>query len=197
MVLSKRKKHAQRALTPLTRESTRETGEIVREFDVRSAAMVLGAAIGVIFLLFFLAAFLPWLLANGMTAAVEGMMRQVGFNDFEADTLGDWILVLFIGAVFTAFIVAVAVGILALYNILSQRTGMGLRVIAELPPGEETQVLEASSTKAAAKVTAPKATKATATKTATKKAAAKKSTVASKSDDSTAVTDGSDDDTEA
>ena len=30
MVLSKRKKHAQRALTPLTRESTRETGEIVR-----------------------------------------------------------------------------------------------------------------------------------------------------------------------
>lgn len=191
MALSKRKKNAQRALTPLTRESTRETGEIVREFDVRSAAMVLGAAIGVVFLLFFLAAFLPWLLANGMTAAVEGMMRQVGFDDFRADTLGDWILVLFIGAVFTAFIVVVAVAILALYNVLSQRTGMGLRVIAELPPGEETQVIQASSEKAPAKVTASKATP--------KKAAAKKAAATHKRDDSTSAADDASgaDDTEA
>lgn len=136
---------AQRALSPLTRESTRESGEIVREFDVRSAAAVLGAFIGAIFLVFFLAAFVPWLLANGMTAAVEGMMHQVGFNDFRANTLGDWILVLFIGAVFTAFIVAVAVAILALYNVLSQRTGMGLRMISELPPADEPAVLEVRS----------------------------------------------------
>jgi hypothetical protein len=127
----------QRALSPLTRESTRDTGEVVREFDVRSAAAVLGAFIGAIFLIFFLAAFVPWLLANGMTAAVEGMMHQVGFGDFRANTLGDWILVLFIGAVFTAFIVAVSVAILALYNVLSQRTGMGLRMISQIPPAED------------------------------------------------------------
>jgi hypothetical protein len=136
---------AQRALTPLTRESTRESGEIVREFDVRSAAAVLGAFVGAIFLVFFLAAFVPWLLANGMTAAVEGMMHQVGFGDFGANELGDWILVLFVGAVFTAFIVAVAVAILALYNVLSQRTGLGLRTVSELPPVEEPAVLEVPS----------------------------------------------------
>lgn len=151
MAVSKRNKRAQRALSPLTRESTRETGEVVREFDVRSAAMVLGAAVGAIFLIFFLFAFLPWLLANGMTAAVEGMMHQVGFDDFRAETLGDWILVLFIGAVFTAFITGVAVAILALYNILSQRTGMGLRVMTELPPAEEPAAIEAPRKRAAAK----------------------------------------------
>ena len=60
-------------------------------------------------------------------------MHQVGFGDFQANTLGDWILVLFIGAVFTAFIVAVAVAILALYNVLSQRTGMGFRMVERAP----------------------------------------------------------------
>jgi hypothetical protein len=81
-----------------------------------------------------------------MTAAVEGMMHQVGFGDFRANTLGDWILVLFVGAVFTAFIVAVSVAILALYNVLSQRTGMGLRMVSELPPADEPPtVLEVGS----------------------------------------------------
>jgi Na+/phosphate symporter len=93
-----------------------------------------------------------------MTAAIEGMMHQVGFDDFRANTLGDWILVLFIGAVFTAFIVGVAVAILALYNILAQRTGMGLRVMTQLPPAEETAALPAPRKRAAAK----KATKRTA-----------------------------------
>ena len=69
-------------------------------------------------------------------------MHQVGFDDFEANTLGDWILVLFIGAVFTAFIVALCVAILSLYNVLSQRTGMGLRVVTELPPSEERVAIE-------------------------------------------------------
>jgi Na+/phosphate symporter len=161
--MTKREKRTQRALSPLTRESTRDTGEVVREFDVRSAAMVLGAAVGAVFLVFFLFAFLPWLLANGMTAAIEGMMRQVGFDDFRANTLGDWILVLFIGAVFTAFIVGIAVAILALYNVLSQRTGMGLRVVAELPPGDEAAAIEAPRKRAAAK----KTTKRTTTKRTT------------------------------
>jgi hypothetical protein len=160
VALSKRNRRTQRALTPLTKESQRETGEVVREFDVQSAAMVLGAAVGSVFLVFFLAAFVPWLLANGMTAAVEGMMRQVGFDDFRANTLGDWILVLFIGAVFTAFIVGVAVGILALYNILSQRTGMGLRVMTELPPAEETAAIEAPRKRAAKKTSGTKRTTA-------------------------------------
>ena len=155
--MTKREQRTQRALSPLTRESTRDTGEVVREFDVRSAAMVLGAAVGAVFLVFFLFAFVPWLLANGMTAAIEGMMRQVGFDDFRATTLGDWILVLFIGAVFTAFIVGIAVAILALYNVLSQRTGMGLRVVAELPPADEKAALEPPRKRAAAK----KATKRT------------------------------------
>jgi hypothetical protein len=149
---------AGRAISPLTRETLREGGEIVREFDLRSAAAVLGAAVGVVFLLFFLAAFVPWLLANGMTAAVEGMMHQVGFSDFRANTLGDWILVLFIGAVFTAFIVAIAVTILMLYNVLSQRTGMGLRVVTELPPSEPPGAIEAKSpSKRASSSTAKKA----------------------------------------
>jgi Na+/phosphate symporter len=134
---------AGRAISPITRETHRESGEIVREFDLRSAAAVLAAAIGAVFLIFFLAAFVPWLLANGMTAAIEGMMHQVGFSDFRANTLGDWILVLFIGAVFTAFIVAVCVTILMLYNVLSQRTGMGLRVVSELPAAEEAGAIEA------------------------------------------------------
>ena len=134
---------AGRATPPAdTRETLRDSGEIVREFDLRSATAVLGAAIGAVFLVFFLAAFVPWLLANGMTAAVEGMMHQVGFDDFSANTLGDWILVLFIGAVFTAFIVAVCVAILLLYNVLSQRTGMGLRVVTELPLSEERAAIE-------------------------------------------------------
>jgi predicted lipid-binding transport protein (Tim44 family) len=121
--------------------------------------MVLGAAVGAVFLVFFLFAFLPWLLANGMTAAIEGMMRQVGFDDFRANTLGDWILVLFIGAVFTAFIVGIAVAILALYNVLSQRTGMGLRVVAELPPADEKVALEPPRKRAAAKKATKRTTK--------------------------------------
>jgi hypothetical protein len=122
------------------------------------AAMVLGAFVGAVFLVFFLVAFLPWLLANGMTAAVEGMMHQVGFDDFRANTLGDWILVLFIGAVFTAFIVASSVTILALYNVLSQRTGMGFRVVAELPPAEEAAAIESPRQRAPAKKTTKRST---------------------------------------
>jgi hypothetical protein len=87
----------------------------------------MAAFIGALFLVFFLAAFLPWLLANGMTAAIEGLMHQVGFDDFTAETLGDWILVLLVGALFTAFIVAIAVSILALFNLISKRTGMAMR----------------------------------------------------------------------
>jgi hypothetical protein len=111
----------------MTRESYRD-GELVREFDVRSAAAVMAAFIGGLFLVFFLAAFLPWLLSKGMTAAVEGLMNRIGFGTFHANTIWSWLLVLAMFAVFTAFIVVIATGILALYNLLSDRTGMGMRV---------------------------------------------------------------------
>lgn len=146
-----------------TRHAERESGEVVREFDLRSAAAVLAAFVGAIFLVFYLLAFLPWLLSNGMTAAVEGMMHQVGFGDFNANTLGDWILVLFIGAVFTAFIVALVVAILKLYNVLSSSTGMGFSFAGELEAGDEVRQIEAQSPKKAAAKKAP-----------AKKAAAKK-----------------------
>ena len=117
----------------LTRETERETGEIVREFDVVSAATIMTAFIGGLFLVFFLAAFLPWLLSKGMTAAVEGVMDQIGFGSFHATTIWSWLLVLAMFAVFTIFIVAIATAILATYNLLSERTGMGMRPDARTP----------------------------------------------------------------
>ncbi|MFO7591355.1 MAG: hypothetical protein R6X23_10750 [Acidimicrobiia bacterium] len=130
-----------------TRDAERESGEQVREFDLRSAAAVLAAFVGAVFLVFYLLAFLPWLLSNGMTAAVEGMMHQVGFGDFNANTLGDWILVLFIGAVFVAFIVALVLAILKLYNVLSSSTGMGFSFAGELEGGDEPRQIEAPPAK--------------------------------------------------
>ena len=119
------------SLQPFTRDTERTGGEVVREFDLKSAAIVIGAFIGILFLIFFFAAFLPWLLANGMTAAVEGLMHQVGESSFEVNDLGDWLYVLISGAVFTAFIVGLAVGILALYNLISKRTGMHMPALQE------------------------------------------------------------------
>ncbi len=164
----------------ITRDRRNEGGETVREFDLRSAATVLGAAIGSLFLIFFLFAFVPWLLANGMTAAVEGMMNQVGFDDFNAGTLADWILVLLVGAIFTAFIVGLVTAILWLYNLLSQRTGMGFRLGRELPAGDPTVEIEAASEKPAPAKTSS-ATKRKATKTkGTKRAGTTKRTSATK-----------------
>ena len=156
-----------------TRHAERDSGEIVREFDLRSAAAVLAAFVGAIFLVFYLLAFLPWLLSNGMVAAVEGMMHQVGFGDFTADTLGDWILVLFIGAVFTAFIVALVVAILKLYNVLSTSTGMGFSFAGELEGGDEPRPIEASPSKQSAS-TKKAATKRTAAKRSGTKRTTKK-----------------------
>ena len=169
----------------ITRSSTRDGGETVREFDIRSAATVLGAAIGAVFLVFYVLAFIPWLLANGMTAAVEGMMDQVGFDNFDATTLGDWILVLLVGALFTGFITAIVVGILWLYNLISQRTGMGLRIGGELPAGDQPAAIEARPAKRvpAKRATATKRppTKRSPTKTtAAKRPSPKKGSSATK-----------------
>ena len=164
----------------ITRSSTRDGGETVREFDLRSAATVLGAAIGAVFLAFYILAFVPWLLANGMTAAVEGMMNQVGFDNFNAGTLGDWILVLLVGALFTAFITAIVVGILWLYNLISQRTGMGLRIGGELSAGDQPVAIEAPPAKRAPAKRASTTKRSPTKRTATKRTSATKSSSATK-----------------
>jgi hypothetical protein len=123
----------------ITRDIRRADGEAGREFDVVSAATLMSAFIGGLFLVFFLAAFLPWLLSRGMTAAVEGMMNQIGFGSFHANTIWSWLLVLVMFGLFTVFIVMIATAILLLYNLLSQRTGMGMgagRPPLELVAGE-------------------------------------------------------------
>jgi type IV secretory pathway VirB6-like protein len=161
----------------ITRDRAHDGGETVREFDLRSAAIVLGAAIGAGFLVFYVLAFVPWLLANGMTAAVEGMMNQIGFDNFNASTLGDWILVLLVGAVFTAFIVGIVTTILWLYNLLSERTGMGFRLAGELPAGDEPAAIEATPERAVPARRAGTAKRAAATKSAsTKRSTAKRTT---------------------
>ena len=152
-----------------TRRAERAGGEMVREFDLRSAAAVLAAFVGAVFLVFYLLAFLPWLLSNGMTAAVEGMMHQVGFDTFNANTLGDWILVLFIGAVFTGFIVAIVVAILKLYNVLSHSTGMGFSFAGELEGGDERRQIEAPSPKKPVAAKKPAAKRPAAKRPAVKK----------------------------
>jgi hypothetical protein len=135
----------------LTKEVENHSGEVVRRFDVISAATVMTAFIGGLFLVFFLAAFLPWLLSKGMTAAVEGMMDQIGFGSFHATTIWSWLIVLAMFSLFTVFIVAIATAILALYNLLSEQTGMGMRVESappELLPGPRSDAAIAASTDA-------------------------------------------------
>src|SRR5260370_7617886 len=105
----------------MTREAYRD-GELIREFDVRSAATVMSALIGGLFLVFFLAAFLPWLLSKGMTAAVEGLMNRIGFGTFHANTIWGWLLGLLMFALFTPFIVPIPTGLLALTTLLPDRT---------------------------------------------------------------------------
>ena len=83
-----------------------------------------------------------------MTAAVEGVMDQIGFGSFHATTIWSWLIVLAMFAVFTVFIVAIATTILALYNLLSERTGMGMHVESaprELLPGSRSDVAIAVS----------------------------------------------------
>ena len=135
----------------LTKDVEHPTGEVVRRFDVVSAASVMTAFIGSLFLVFFLAAFLPWLLSKGMTSAVEGMMNQIGFSSFHATTIWSWLVVLAMFAVFTVFIVAIATAILALVNLLSEQTGMGMRVgpaPPELLPGVSSSAALVESTDA-------------------------------------------------
>jgi Rho termination factor, N-terminal domain len=90
-------------------------------FDLAALALVVGSVLLGVFLIAFLVAFLPWLVAGALTAAVEGLMRRVGFSDFTANGIDDWLLVFLIGLVAIVFFVIVIVAIAAVANFLSAR----------------------------------------------------------------------------
>jgi hypothetical protein len=88
-------------------------------FDLQALAFLVGAVLSGVFLILFLLAFLPWLLAGALTAAVESLMRQVGFSGFTVDGIGDWVLVFVVGAVAVAILVAAVTAIAGVANLLS------------------------------------------------------------------------------
>ncbi|HYU40148.1 MAG TPA: Rho termination factor N-terminal domain-containing protein [Acidimicrobiia bacterium] len=90
-------------------------------FDLKAVTQVVGAILLGLFLIAFLAAFLPWLLAKGMTSAVEGLMRQIGFAQFRVDNLVDWLVVFAIGLFTVAVFVVIGVTIAAIANFLAAR----------------------------------------------------------------------------
>lgn len=90
-------------------------------FDLKAVAQVVGAVLLGLFLVSFMLAFVPWLLAKAMTSAVESLMRQVGFAQFTADNVVDWLLVFAIGLAAVAVFVVLMVVIAAIANFLSAR----------------------------------------------------------------------------
>jgi len=88
-------------------------------FDLQALAFLVAAVLSGVFVILFLLAFLPWLLAGALTAAVESLMRQVGFSKFTVDSIGDWVLVFVVGAVAVAILVAAVTAIAGVANLLS------------------------------------------------------------------------------
>jgi Rho termination factor, N-terminal domain len=90
-------------------------------FDLKAVTQLIGAILLGLFLIAFMLAFLPWLVGKAMTSAVEGLMRQLGFAQFRADNVVDWLLAFGIGLAAVAFFVMVAVVLAGLANFLSAR----------------------------------------------------------------------------
>jgi len=88
-------------------------------FDLQALAFLVAAVLTGVFMILFLLAFLPWLLAGALTAAVESLMRQVGFAKFTVDSIGDWLLVFVVGALAVAILVAAVTAIAGVANLLS------------------------------------------------------------------------------
>ena len=88
-------------------------------FDLQALAFLVAAVLTGVFVILFLLAFLPWLLAGALTAAVESLMRQVGFGKFTVDSIGDWVLVFVVGAVAVAILVAAVTAVAGVANLLS------------------------------------------------------------------------------
>jgi hypothetical protein len=99
---------------------------VIHRVDIRSTAEVTALLFGGLLLVVFMALLLPWLLAEATTEAVEGLMQRIGFRNFNADTLGDWVLVLVVITGFTAMLVGFVVVEVAAYNRLVQHTGWAL-----------------------------------------------------------------------
>jgi hypothetical protein len=90
-------------------------------FDLKAVTQLVGATLLGFFLIAFMLAFLPWLVGKAATSAVEGLMRQLGFAQFRADNVVDWLLVFGIGLAAVCFFMIVAVVIAGLANFLSAR----------------------------------------------------------------------------
>jgi hypothetical protein len=89
------------------------------EFDLRALAFLVGSILTGAFVILFLLAFLPWLLAGALTAAVQAIMRRIGFSGFTVDNIGDWAAVFVVGLVAIAILVAVVTAIAGIANQLS------------------------------------------------------------------------------
>ncbi len=88
-------------------------------FDLPALSFLVAAVLTGVFVIVFLLAFLPWLLSGAMTAAVESVMRQIGFARFTVDSIGDWVLVFVVGAAAVAILVAAVTAIAGVANLLS------------------------------------------------------------------------------
>jgi hypothetical protein len=118
-------------------------------FDLKTVAQVVGAFLLGAFLIAFMLAFLPWLLAKGMTSAVEGLMRQLGFARFSADNVVDWLLVFGIGLAAVAFFLIVALLVAAIANFLAARVTFRRFRGAAVRASQQLQVDEREPTAAA------------------------------------------------
>jgi hypothetical protein len=88
-------------------------------FDLQALASLVAAVLTGVFVVLFLVAFLPWLLSGALAAAVESLMRQVGFAKFTIDSIGDWVQVFVVGAVAVAILVAAVTAIAGIANLVS------------------------------------------------------------------------------
>jgi hypothetical protein len=88
-------------------------------FDLEALAFLVGSILTGAFVILFLLAFLPWLLEGALTAAVQAVMRRIGFSDFTIDSIGDWVAVFVVGIVAIAILVAVVTAIAGIANQLS------------------------------------------------------------------------------
>ena len=112
-------------------------------FDLQALAFLVGSILTGVFVILFLLAFLPWLLAGALTAAVQAVMRRIGFSNFTVDSIGDWVVVFVVGLVAIAILVAVVTAIAGIANQLSHHVaswrdrGPGAPVRRQLPYREQ------------------------------------------------------------
>jgi hypothetical protein len=92
-----------------------------RAFDIQALAFLVAGILCGVFVILFLLAFLPWLMAGAATAAVENLMRQVGFSKFTVDSIGDWVAVFAVGLLAVVILVVAITAIAGVANFLSDK----------------------------------------------------------------------------